>query len=83
MDNRVQIAETKVSFSPKPIPQTTNIASLSGVHLQQLNTIKAKVTPTGAAKTVNTSNGVKRKADCYLADPSGTIKLTLWKDLIN
>ena len=83
MDNKLQIAETKVSFPPKPIPQTNNIASLSGVHFQQLITIKAKVTNMGATKTVNTSNGVKRKADCYLTDPSGTIKLTLWEDFIN
>ena len=83
MDNRLQIAETKVSFPLKPIPQTNNIALLSGVHLQQLITIKAKVTRTGATKTVTTSNGVKRKADCYLIDSSGTIKLPLWKDFIN
>ena len=83
MDNRLQIAETKVSFPPKPIPQTNNIASLSGVHFQQLITIKAKVTRMGATKTVITSNGVKRKADCSLTDPSGTIKLTLWEDFIN
>ena len=37
----------------------------------------------GAAKTVTTSNGVKRKADCYLTDPSGTIKLILLEDFIN
>lgn len=77
MDNRLQIAETKVSFPPKPIPQTNNIASLSGVHLQQLITIKAKVTCMGATKTVTTSNGVKRKAECYFTDPSGSITLKL------
>ena len=32
MDNSLQIAETKVLLPPKPIPQTNNIASLSGVH---------------------------------------------------
>ena len=37
----------------------------------------------GAAKTVTIINGVKWKADCYLTDPSGTIKLTLWEDFIN
>ena len=50
MDNRGQVAETKVSFSPKAIPQTDNIASLSGVHLQQVITLKAKVTHMGATK---------------------------------
>ena len=83
MDNRLQITETEVSFPPKPIPQTNNIASLSGVHFQQLITIKAKVARMGASKMVTTSNGVKRKADCYLTDPSGTIKLTVWEDFIN
>ena len=83
MNNRLQIAETKVSFPPIPIPQTNNIASLSGVHFQQLITIKAKVTRMGTTKTVTTSNGVKRKADGYLTDPSRIIKLTLWEDFIN
>ena len=73
----------KLKFHFLQNPQTNNIASLSGVHFQQLITIKAKVTNMGATKTVNTSNGVKRKADCYLIDPSGTIKLTLWEDFIN
>ena len=52
---------TKVSFPPKPIPQKNNIASLSGVHFQQLITVKAKVTHMGATKTVTTSNAVKPK----------------------
>lgn len=51
----------KVSFPPKPIPQKNNIASLSGVHFQQLITVKAKVTHMGATKTVTTSNAVKPK----------------------
>ena len=37
----------------------------------------------GATKMVTASNGVKRKADCSLTDPSGIIKLTLWEDFIN
>ena len=54
----------KVSFPPKLIPQKNNIASLSGVHFQQLITVKAKVTiwhDMGATKTVTTSNAVKPK----------------------
>ena len=51
----------KVSFPPKPIPQKNNIASLSGVHFQQLITVKTKVTHMGATKTVTTSNAVKPK----------------------
>lgn len=39
-------------------------------------TIKAK-------KKVTIANGVKQKAECFLSDPSGTIKLTLWEDKIN
>ena len=50
-----------LSFPPKPIPQKNNIASLSGVHFQQLITVKAKVTHMGATKTVTTSNAVKPK----------------------
>ena len=83
MDNRLQIAETKVSFPPKPKSQTNNIASLSGVHLQQLTTIKTKVLRIGATNMVTTSNSVKRKAECYLTDPSGTTDLKLWEDFIN
>ncbi|KAK2571221.1 hypothetical protein P5673_003787 [Acropora cervicornis] len=77
MDNRLQIADTKVSFPPKPKPQTNNIASLSGVHLQRL------ILQIGATNMVTTSNSVKRKAECYLTDPSGTITLKLWEDFIN
>lgn len=51
----------EVSFPPKPIPQKNNIASLSGVHFQQLITVKAKVTHMGATRTVTTSNAVKPK----------------------
>jgi len=77
MDNKLQIADTKVSFPPKPKPQTNNIASLSGVHLQRL------ILQIGATNMVTTSNSVKRKAECYLTDPSGTITLKLWEDFIN
>ena len=82
MDNKLEISEAKVPFAAKPIPQTNNIASLSGVHYQQLITIKAKATKISASKKVTTSNGVKEKAECYLSDPSGTIKLTMWEDFI-
>lgn len=37
----------------------------------------------GAAETVTTINDVKWKADSRLTDPPGTIKLTLWEDVIN
>lgn len=83
MDNKVRIDATKVSFAPKEIPQTNNIASLSGVHFQQLITIKAKVTKISGTKKVTTANGEKCKAECFLSDPSGTITLTLWEDKIN
>lgn len=53
------------------------------MHLQQLITIKAKVTCMGATKTVTTSSGVKQKTDCHLTDLSGTIKLGPWQDFIN
>lgn len=29
---------------------------------------------------VNTANSVKEKADCYIGDPSRTIKVTLWEN---
>ena len=37
MDNRLQITETEVSFPPKPIPQTNNIASASALHTRDVN----------------------------------------------
>lgn len=29
---------------------------------------------------VNTANSVKEKVDCYIGDPSRTIKVTLWEN---
>ena len=56
MDNPTEISGFihNVSFPPKPIPQA-NITSLSGVHHQQLITIKARVTCMKNTFHVNTS----------------------------
>lgn len=74
-----EIIDTTVDFEPQPIPPTNNIASLTGAHLHQLVTITGKVTQLTGIKKVNTQSGVKRKVDCYLIDPSGSIKLTAWE----
>ena len=71
--------DTNVDFPAKPIPPTNNIASLMGVHYQQLVTIAAKVTQLGGTKK---RSGLKEKAECYLVDPSGSIKHILWESLI-
>ncbi|CAH3186019.1 unnamed protein product, partial [Porites evermanni] len=73
--------DTNVDFPAKPIPPTNNIASLMGVHYQQLVTITTKVTQLGGTKKVSTRSGLKEKAECYLVDPSGSIKLILWESL--
>lgn len=75
--------DTNADFPRKPIPPTNNIASLMGVHYQQLITITAKVTQLAGTKKASTRFGLKEKAECYLVDPSGSIKLTLWESLIH
>lgn len=82
LNNTMKAEDTNVDFPAKPIPPTNNIASLMGVHYQQLVTITAKVTQLGGTKKVSTRSGLKEKAECYLVDPSGSIKLILWESLI-
>ena len=83
MDNKLELHDTEVDFPVKSIPTTNSISSLSEVHYQQLITIKGKVVQLSGIKKVNTRNGLKQKTDCYLTDPTGSIKLTLWEDFVN
>ena len=61
---------------------TNNIASLMGVHYQQLVPRTAKVTQLGGTKKLLRRLGLKERAECYLIDSSGPVKLTLWESLI-
>lgn len=70
LNHTAEVIDTTVDFEPVPIPPTNNIASLTGVHLNQLVAITAKVTQLAGTKRVNTRSGVKEKVDCYLVDPS-------------
>lgn len=83
MNARVQIEELKeVTFLREEIPSTLNISMLSNVTNNQLINLKAKVVHLSGVKKIITRDGTKSKADCCLLDPSGSIKLTLWEDLI-
>jgi len=42
--------------------------------------IQAKIVDKGEVRTVNTKFGETKVCDAYLADDSGSIKLTLWAD---
>ncbi|PFX13716.1 Neurexin-4 [Stylophora pistillata] len=55
---------------------------LSNVSNNQRINRKAKVVHLSGVKKIITRDGTKSKADCCLVDPSGSIKLTLWEDLI-
>ncbi|CAH3146135.1 unnamed protein product [Porites lobata] len=79
LNNTMKAEDTNVDFPAKPIPASNNIASLMGVHYQQLVTIAAKVTQLGGTKK---RSGLKEKAECFLVDPSGSIKHILWESLI-
>ena len=54
----------------------------SNVTNNQLINLKAKVVHLSGVKKIITRDGTKSKADFCLLDPSGSIKLTLWEDLI-
>ena len=79
----MKVEDTNVDFPTKPIPPTNNIASLRGVHYQQLVTITAIKSNTTRRnqESINTF-GSKRKSRMLLVDPSGSIKLILWESLI-
>ena len=83
MNARVQIEELmEVTFLGE-IPSTLNISMLSNVTNNQLINLKAKVVHLSGVKKIITRDGTKKlKADCWLLDPSRSIKLTLWEDLI-
>lgn len=55
---------------------------LANVTNNQLINLKAKVVHLSGVKKIIARDGTKSKADCCLLDPSGSIKLTLWEDLI-
>lgn len=53
---------------------------------QQCHTIwstpwKGKFSQISGNKQVNTANSVKKKADCFIGDPTSTVKVTLWENL--
>lgn len=78
LDNKVELLDTEVPFTAKPITESNNIASLCAAHHNQLFTIKGKLIQIIGTKKL--ADGVKEKADCYIGDPSGTIKVTLWEN---
>lgn len=51
-------------------------------HLQNTTTnfscLRGKTNRTSGTKKVNIANGVKEKADCYISDRNGSIKMTMW-----
>ena len=71
---------TAVDFQPIIIPQNQNIATLSSVAIGQLVNIKGQLVQLKALKKFKTETGTKVKADAFLLDPHGCIKITLWED---
>ncbi|PFX12197.1 hypothetical protein AWC38_SpisGene23881 [Stylophora pistillata] len=74
--------EGGLTFLREEIPSTLNISMLTNVTNNQLINLKAKVVHLSGVKKIISRDDTKSEADCCLLDPSGSIKLTLWEDLI-
>lgn len=85
-DNVLMNARVKIErlfdnpFEIKEMPSSQNIAMLSSVSNNQSLSLKAKVVQLTGIKRVPTKNGIKSKAECWLLDPSGTVRLTIWEE---
>ena len=66
------------SFDYKSLDNNIQIATLSQVTSNQLVPIKEYVTNMSATKTVVLQESQVKKQECYIVDPTGSIKLVLW-----
>ena len=83
MNARVKIERLFESpFEIEELPSSQNIAMLSAVTNNQSVSLKAKVVQLSGIKRVTTKNGIKPKAECWLLDPSGSVRVTLWEPFI-
>lgn len=81
MNSSVQLEEAKyIDFKPRSMEATQTITTLSSANSGQLVTLKAKVVQLSAPKKIKTKNGFLTKAEAFLIDPHGSIKVVLWEN---
>ena len=69
-----------IDFDKVKLPTTMNLSTIKSVCPGQIVTVTAKVTHLYLSKTVGSENLQLQHA--IIADPSGTIKVTLWENFV-
>ena len=69
-----------IDFDKVELPTTMNVSIIKSVCSGQIVTVTAKVTHLYPSKTVGSKNLQLQHA--IIADPSGTMKMTLWKNFV-
>ena len=72
-----------MDFECHPHDTVNSIASLCTISNGQLVNVKGKVFEMSQRKKVSMSAGTLTKQECYIADPSGCIKVVLWEELVD
>ena len=82
MGNDVSVEDCpNINFQKSELPSTTNIAVAKNVRVGQHVTVKAKVANLTEVKKDN--SGRFNMVHAVLADPSCSIKLTLWESFVS
>ena len=85
MNNKTLISDSIVKeeeFKRIDIPDTLDINSLNKVAPEQLVSFKAKVVNISGTKQFRTQKGHFIKQEAFLIDPTGSIKVILWRDYV-
>ena len=69
-----------IDFEKVKLPTTMNMSTIKSVCPGQIVTVTAKVTHLYPSKTVSSKNLQLQHA--IIADPSGTMKMTLWENFV-
>ena len=69
-----------IDFDKVKLPTTMNLSTIKSVCPGQIVTVTAKVTSLYPSKTVGSKNLQLQHA--IIADPSGTMKMTLWENFV-
>ena len=69
-----------IDFDKVELPATMNLSTIKSVCLGQIVTVTVKVTHVYPSKTVGSKNLQLQQA--IIADPSGTMKMTLWENFV-
>lgn len=72
--------DTEMGFTYKEVDTITTISSVADVTSGQLVSVKGKVLHLTSQKKVVYPDKVLQKQECYIVDPTGQIKVTLWED---